>query len=392
MRILLVHRYLNRIGGTSRVVWHLAHELSRAHEVHVLTSHVGEAVPGAIIHRVPGPRRPTALSLVWTVVCYSLWILRQRPRYRFDIIHSTNDESLIQDVITALGVHRAGMRRRRVGGAASSWRARLREIAKRIIRVSPMDVVVLAMERLNLAGRRYDGLIAISPGTRRELAEEYGVPLDEVVVVPLGVNLAEFAPACEADRKEARSEYGTSGKLAIVTAATEFRRKGVPELIRAVAELTPAYPSISLLVAGRDDPREMVAFARSLGVEQQVRFVGRTPDLRRFFAAGDVFALPTRYEGFGLTILEAMAMGLPVVVTATGVGELLHDGKDAIVLRDPGSVSELVSRLRFLLHDDGNRRALGSAARAFAERMTWSASAASALAVYERILAKRRRP
>jgi UDP-glucose:(heptosyl)LPS alpha-1,3-glucosyltransferase len=327
---------------------------------------------------------------VSTVALYTLWRFVYGARYRFDVINSTDAELLWQDVITAYGVHKRGIKRRQLE-PSRRWRARARNLVKRLVRYTPMDLVVLGCEHFNLHHAGYSHIIAISPATRRELIEEYQVPPEDITVVPLGVDVEEFRPPSPARREAARSRYRVRDRLAIVTVATEFRRKGIRELIEAAAALVPEFPTLRVLVAGRDDPSELQALARRRGIEDHVQFVGRVPDVQEFLASGDLFALPTKYEGFGLTILEAMAVGLPVVVTRTGLGELLSHGTDGLVLQDADDVRELATHLHALLASVDLRQTLGRAARGFAERMTWRDCANATVAVYRRASAHRPR-
>jgi len=262
----------------------------------------------------------------------------------------------------------------------------LRNLAKRLIRYTPLDVVVLAIERLNLRPGRYEHIAAISPGTKRELIAEYGIPPEHITVVPCGVDIDQFQPPTDALRTRARANYRVGDGPTIVTVATEFRRKGIRELVASASALVAEYPGLLILVAGRDNPAELQAFAEELRLDGHVRFVGRVPDLQEFLAAGDLFVLPTKYEGFGLTILEAMAVGLPVVTSRTGVGEMLSDEHEALLLSDPSDTNELTAKIRELLSNPDRRRALGAAARAFAERMTWRHSAAATLSVYREVV------
>jgi len=335
---------------------------------------------------VPAVQRPLALAVALTAVSYTVWLFVIGARLRFDVVNSTVTESLRQDVITSYGVHKSGIRRRQLELSPKTWRSRLRNLAKRLIRYTPLDVLVLAIERINLRRRGYEQIIAISPGTQRELVAEYKIPSDHITVVPCGVDIDRFQLPTDTFRARARARYRVNDGPAVVTVATEFRRKGIRELVVAAAGLVQDYPGLLVLVAGRDNPSELQALAEQLRIGNHIRFVGRVPDLQEFMAAGDLFVLPTKYEGFGLTILEAMAVGLPVVTTRTGVGELLSHDRDALLLKDPSDTEELIAMMRELLGNAGRRRALGAAARAFAERMTWRHSADATVTVYRRVV------
>jgi len=120
-------------------------------------------------------------------------------------------------------------------------------------------------------------------------------------------------------------------------------------------------------------------------VEKRVVFTGPTEQSWKYYAASDIFLLPTLYEPFGLVILEAMAAGLPVLVSReAGAAELVRDGTDALLLEDAGDVDEIAGKLELLLEDAGLRKRLGEEARRTALCHTWARVAQRTVKVYQR--------
>jgi D-inositol-3-phosphate glycosyltransferase len=234
-------------------------------------------------------------------------------------------------------------------------------------------------------GRAVDRVIV---QCRDEMAElvRLGVPRPRMALVPSGVNVDRFHPDGPAAPRE-------RGRLRILTVARLVERKGIEDLIRAL----PHVPGADLVVAGGPPPGELyadpyVARLRRLisdcRVTDRVRLLGAVPASRMpdWYRSADVLAATPWYEPFGLTPLEAMACGVPVVATAVGgLTDTVVDGVtgDLVPARDPRA---LAAALRRLLGDEMRRIAYGAAA---ADRATyayaWPRVAARLAAVYAEV-------
>ena len=155
-------------------------------------------------------------------------------------------------------------------------------------------------------------------------------------------------------------------------------------LLEALKQLPPSFKVIGVGVEPDATLKDLVVQGR---LEDRVKLVGRTLEPRRYYAAADCFALPTRYDTFSLATLEAMACGLPAIVSrAAGVSEHLTDGLDSIVIQEPGEVDVLARQLDRLMTDESLRKNLGEEARKTAEGLSWEKVAERTLAVYRQLL------
>jgi UDP-glucose:(heptosyl)LPS alpha-1,3-glucosyltransferase len=157
-----------------------------------------------------------------------------------------------------------------------------------------------------------------------------------------------------------------------------FERKGVPRLLRAFAALSER--TARLLVVGGDRRLEAARrLAERLGVAGQVTFVGPQQDVRPFYGAADAFALPTLYDPFPNAALEALACGLPLLVSTTcGVAELIDEGTNGYV-RDALDIAGMTDALHRLAAHAPTQR---EAARAAAETLPIEAMAARLMSLY----------
>jgi UDP-glucose:(heptosyl)LPS alpha-1,3-glucosyltransferase len=151
-----------------------------------------------------------------------------------------------------------------------------------------------------------------------------------------GTDLARFDPDQHPHaRALVRQQFGLPPDAPLVLmVAQDFARKGLAPLIQAMAllpEVGAAAPH--LLVVGRPNPAEYLKLAKRLGLERRITFAGPQPDTARFYAAADVFALPTRHDPCSLVVLESLVMGTPVVSTASnGACEVMRQGVHGFVL------------------------------------------------------------
>jgi UDP-glucose:(heptosyl)LPS alpha-1,3-glucosyltransferase len=170
--------------------------------------------------------------------------------------------------------------------------------------------------------------------------------LGEDRLVPLfnGIDTAKFDPAVSPEsRQKIRERFSiTHDEVVGLMLAQDFERKGLRVAIEALAKA----PGLVLLVGGKPDATEYRHQAKSLGVSDRVIFAGQVDDPVAFYQAADFFVLPTRFDPCSLVVLEALAMGLPVISTAkNGACEIMKDGVQGRVLGDADDVEALILAL-----------------------------------------------
>lgn len=239
--------------------------------------------------------------------------------------------------------------------------------------------------------RRQEALIATSPQAASYLERP-------ATVILHGVDTAVFHPA--ADRTALRRELGLDPDAVLIGCFGRVRaQKGVDLLVEAALQVFPRHPRAQLLFSGRitSDNRgfaeALIARANAAGLGDRIRFLGEIPWERvvQLYRALDLFAAPARWEGFGLTPLEAMASGVPVIAARVGAYEtLIRDGETGTLIPrdDAGALAAALDRW---LSDDAGREAAGRAARAHVEAHHAIEDEASAIvAVYRQLLGGRR--
>jgi glycosyltransferase involved in cell wall biosynthesis len=205
-----------------------------------------------------------------------------------------------------------------------------------------------------------------------EMATEFlanGVPPGNVVIIPNGVDLERFRPADAEERRALRHRLGWSDGLVAVYTGRLVTYKGLPLLLRVWESLHRERGSATLVLVGAAGADmhacedELRTFVREHDLEESVRFTGTVPDVSGYLRAADLFVFPTLDEAFGLSLVEAMACGLPVVSTAVGgIRDFLLDGVNGIEVA-PNDDDALRAAILRLIASAGDRERLGRAAR-----------------------------
>jgi glycosyltransferase involved in cell wall biosynthesis len=231
-------------------------------------------------------------------------------------------------------------------------------------------------------------VIAISQATRHDLIEQLGIPAERIDVVPHGVDRERFSPVASADEPATlRDELGISGPYLLYLGAGDIR-KNLPLLVRAYARSGVA-SDVSLIVAGPLSARQkndLLAEVHRAGVAERVRLLGYTAEkyVAPLYRQCVAHVFPSSYEGFGLTVLEAMACGAPTLTTAfSSLGEVAGDA--ALTLKEL-SEEPFAHELQRLVSDAELRAELRHRGLQHVQGFTWERCAALTLGSYQRAI------
>lgn len=244
--------------------------------------------------------------------------------------------------------------------------------------------------RADAAGlRAADALIAVSEHTRCELIRLLGIPAGRVTVVPEGVDAGAFRCV---GRRLLRDPY-------VLYVGSEQPRKNLRTLFEAFMRVRELHPGLKLVKVGEAGGSEAPfreatrAHAVATGALQHVVFTGRVSheELVAWYSGALCLVQPSRHEGFGLTPVEAMACGCPVIVSSGGaLPEVVGDA--GVVYGGPDDVDALAFALSRVLSSAAERADLARMGRRRAEAMTWERTAALTRAVWRKALAGSRSP
>jgi UDP-glucose:(heptosyl)LPS alpha-1,3-glucosyltransferase len=211
-------------------------------------------------------------------------------------------------------------------------------------------------------------VIAISEMVKQDMMRWYQIPEERITVIYNGIDIDRFHPRNRRYRDEVRKRHGIGDERVILFVSNNFRMKGLGFLLKALAEIKKKdHLPFKLLVLGKDRQIPYLRLAKRIGISEEVIFVGSTNEPEKYYGAADLLVHPTFYDACSLTVLEAIASGLPVITTLyNGASGILTSGQEGFVLSDPRDVQGLALTLSFFQNPEVLEKA-SVAARRLAE-------------------------
>jgi glycosyltransferase involved in cell wall biosynthesis len=205
----------------------------------------------------------------------------------------------------------------------------------------------------------------VAGACRDFLIEHEGVPPEKITLVPNAIDLRRFSPGLVA-RRESRAKFGLLPDVPVVAGVGRLNPQKNFSLFLEVAKvLAGKFPEVRFLLAGEGPEEGMLRDkARELGIGDKVNFAGYVADSREVYVSADVLLMPSRFEGLPMTLLEAMAMGLPVVASRLdGIAEVVEDGREGFLV-DAGDAAGFADRVARVLESEAVASGIAVAARA----------------------------
>ncbi len=378
VRVLqLTQRFPPAIGGVETHVYHLAAGLQRAGvEVEVAATDLRRDVP---FERLA----PMEEGYPFPV--------RRHAAVRFAVIPHGLGVAAPSMLLDALG-HQAEVVHAHGYGYFPTWAGGLaRSLDGVALVVTPhsdrggVSLSKRAFDRLvpRLTLRRASRVIALTHHEALRL-EALGVDADRIAVIPNGVDLGEFG------EPPARTDH--AGVTVLFVGRLDPSQKGLEVLVRALAKL-PASADVRLRLVGEDwgGVAKIQSLASQLGIADRITLVGAVSrtHLLQEYARADLLVLPSRFEPFGIVLLEAMAAGLPVIASRVGgIPEVVVDGETGLLV-EPGDVEGLAAAMLRLVVDPTLRASFGSRGRERARFYSWDLLVPQVLAIYREALEER---
>ena len=211
---------------------------------------------------------------------------------------------------------------------------------------------------------RMAAVVATSPGVAADLTSAFHLPAERVVIIPNPVDLPEI----DTLSREPLAAVATDGRPVIVAAVRLAEAKNYPLLVESLRLLRRERPFTALILGEGELERSIRDAIAGAGLENDVRLCGFQTNPWKYMARADVFALTSRYEGFGNVLVEAMACGAPVVATSSpGTREIVEPGSTGLLV-DDHAPEPFARALADVLSDPPRRASMSRAARAAAER------------------------
>ena len=211
-------------------------------------------------------------------------------------------------------------------------------------------------------------IIAISDMVKQDMIRWYHIPENRIAVVYNGIDIKKFHPKNRQYRDEIRKRYRIGEEFVILFVSNNFQMKGLGTLMKALANMKKeGHSSLKLLVLGRDRQDSYRRLASKIGISKNMVLAGATNEIEKYYGAADLLIHPSFYDACSLTVLEALASGLPVITTSSnGASGIITQGQEGFILSDPRDSRILIQNISFFLNNRV-RRQTSVAARRLAE-------------------------
>ncbi len=385
--VAVVSPFLDNGYGTERIIIRWISALADEYDIHIYSQRVQDVDLSKFNwHRVPSLPGPHLLNYVWWYFANQLaraWD-RNFRELRPDIVFSPGVNCPDADVISvhivfAEFARQAAPELQFSKSPVAAWPRLLhRKLYYRLV--------------IFLEGRVYrstsNELVLIANKTAADLNRFYN-RAESCVVLYLGLDHNVFnQPRRMAAREQARAGLKLEPEdFVVLLVGNDLRKKGVRTLIESMKLLRDS--RVVLLVATRDDAAPFRAVVREAGLEGRVQFHPPRADVDFYYAAADAYAGPSLEDTFALPPVEAMATGLPTLVSReNGTVEIIEDGVNGLILENPADAASLARMLLQLADDAEFAARLGENGAKTARQFTWEQNVDDVRGVFEKVLAR----
>ncbi|NOX24761.1 MAG: glycosyltransferase family 4 protein [Deltaproteobacteria bacterium] len=352
------------MGGAENFVYELTERVAqfKGVDVHLFANkwqNGGDAVTFHKIWTISFPRFLEPISFA-----VGVWL---KTRARYDIIHS-HDRIFSMDIFTFHGIPHL------------TWIKKIRK--KRWLKL--VDMAIVWIEKKGLTNPRLKKVLPVSSIAEEEMRRIYSFPENVVEVLHPGISLEFFENhSKQAAIKKIRNRFNFSeSDLILLFVGMNFEIKNLDLILEAMAQRNKkSRNSFKLLVVGKGNEAKYIRKAGKLGVLNQVVFAGATPFIQDFYLASDIFIMPSRYDTFGMVVLEAMLAGLPVIISENvGARDLIDNTNGFVLPHDatPLQVSEILCQLE----NPDLRHRMGENAYLSSMSCSWNAMAEKIYSLY----------
>ena len=387
-RLAIISPFIDKKHGTERRVAEWIAQLSSKYEIHIYSQDVHDVDLDRVIwHRIPKLPGPHIFNFSWWVAANSIaraWHTRVRGLCH-DIVFSAginclNADAVSVHIVFAEYIHTVGPRFSLRRNPLRSW--------PRLIHRRLYYRLVIPLERHVFRNPNIP-LILIARRTASALKHYYGRG-EEFPVVYGGLDHDIFNPGrCSALRESARRDLKlTPKRFSLVVVGNDGQNKGFAVIFKALSTIREM--PIDLLVVTREDPTAYLVQVFEAGLDGRIYFLPPRSDIEFYYAAADAYVGPSLEDAYAQPPAEAMACGLPVIVSAkAGVSEIITDGQDGLILADPTDATALAAMIRRLYEDKEFSARLGKRANETAQQYTWERNGRELKAIFEELLKKK---
>ncbi len=360
MKIAVVIPKYGLVGGAEGYAYEVTERMTRREglEIHVFCNQWRSRNTSIIFHKLPLIPFPRFIR----PISFAYFARRRIKTGDYDIIHS-HDRIFRMDLLTMHGIpHR-------------TW---IKEARRKPLGL--FDRSMAWVEDKALKGSPIPMILPVSTLVRDELLKCYHIPESNIRIVYPGVSRDRFNGYKQENcRQEIRQRHCLSPHDTVALfVGMNFEVKGLELILKGMADLFThgdRNPDLKLLVVGKGGRERYVAMIHELGIMNRVVFAGVSEEIEKYYLASDMFVMPSRFDTFGIAVLEAMMAGLPVIITQrVGARDLVSSGVQGFVLPADPPPHDIADKFAVLMNKE-TRREMGRKAQEVAIQYTWDRTA-----------------
>ncbi|MBN2516806.1 MAG: glycosyltransferase family 4 protein [Deltaproteobacteria bacterium] len=361
------------VGGAEKFAFEMTERLAYNHQydIHVFANRWQSNSRVITFHKVPVINFPKFL----TTISFAYFAGRKISSLGFDLIHA-HDRIFDADIFTMHGLPH------------HTW---VRDIRKK--HMSLFDRGTQWVEKKLVNNERCNRFIAVSSLAKEIFLGEYDITPEKIQVLHPGVDIERYGGRDrEVCRQEVRHYFGLNANdMVIVFVAMNFDIKGLDYVMTAIGRFKELHPdrSMKLLIVGRDKEKKYKKLARDLEISQDVIFTGvQKENIEKIYMASDIFMMLSRFDTFGITVLEAMAASLPVIISDhVGARDIVRNGINGFIIEDNTDTKRIAQTIA-ILSDKKIRTKMAQEAHITASNNSWDMVSRRMNEIYETFFKK----
>jgi UDP-glucose:(heptosyl)LPS alpha-1,3-glucosyltransferase len=374
MKIAIIRRKFVLYGGAEQFVQGYIQQLADAgHDIHIFANHWSPSNhPNIHLHHVSAFN----LNAFIRTLSFTFFAAKALGNESFDIIQS-HEKTWKQDVY-------------RVGdGCHKEWLEQRKRCIPTLkgflLSFNPFHWLILKLEKNLFESGKCRKFIAISQMVKNDILKHYHCPQKNISVIYNGVDLTRFHPKNQSRyRAKIREEVGIpENSVFILFVGSGFERKGLKPLLEATQYLRCR--DWRMLVIGKGKWKKYIEFAPE-DLRSKIFYKEPISDIEKYYAAADIFTLPSIYEPFGNANLEALASGLAVITSRhCGAANIIQHKLNGLIVERPRSSQEIAEKIN-ILFDPSLRQSMRQNGRLLAEKFSIEKNTGEMLGVYQKII------
>jgi len=370
MKIAVVIPKYGLVGGAEGFVYELTERLAEREglEIHLFANQWRSGNTSITFHKVPIIPFPRFMR----PISFAYFSNKRIHLKDYDLVHS-HDRIFQMDLFTMHGIPH------------KTW---IKEV--RCKTLSLFDRSMAWVEEKGITGSQIPMILPVSSLVKDELLKLYNIPESKIRVIHPGVSKDRFSALDkETCREQVRREHGLSqNDIVVLFVGMNFEIKRLELVLKGVADLVSRESKdskLKLLVVGKGNKERYLTMAHELRIANRVIFAGVTQEVEKYYLASDIFAMPSKFDTFGIAVLEAMMAGLPVIISErVGAKDLIDSGVHGFILPENPFISDFSENLAFFMKKE-NRIKMGQNGRLAALQSTWDKTVDKVIGLYHQL-------